>query len=412
MDPGLAIGRRRLLQGGAALGGLNLMGLAACATARPAVGPAPAAAPPPPSIYPPLAPIRASLDRLFDVTVCIRPFRAAGPRLDTEQVGDALVVHNYGHGGSGWSLSWGSATVAVEKAMAANPAEIAVLGCGALGLTSAIVAQRAGAKVTIYARDLLPDTRSSRATGTWTPDSRIALTGKAAPEFADLWERMARISFHTYRSYLGLPGAPVEFQDRYYLWDDGPPGGAGDPPNQGDQGALDFASYSDRLRDINPATVPLDPAATPFAVKAVRRGVSLTFNIADYGHTLMSDFLAAGGRVVRREFHSPAELATLKEKVVINCPGYAARELWKDDSVVPVRGQIAWLIPQAEVSYGLVYDGVNVVARRDGIVLQMLDGGDMRGYGDDHETVDRDEAKTAVARVAALYAKFRAPPPS
>ena len=350
------------------------------------------------------APIRASEDRLFDITVCLRPFRAAGPRLDTEQVGDTLVVHNYGHGGSGWSLSWGSATVAVEKAMASSPAEIAVLGCGALGLTSAIVAQRAGAKVTIYARDLLPDTRSSRATGAWTPDSRIALADKAAPGFAELWERMARISFHTYRSYLGLPGTPVEFQDRYYLWDDAPPGGAPDPP-----GALDFADYGDRIRDITPSSSPIDVAATPFPVKRVRRSSSLTFNIADYGHTLMTDFLVAGGRVERREFHAPSELAGLRQKVVINCPGYAARELWKDESVVPVRGQIAWLIPQPEVDYGLIYDGVNVVPRRDGIVLQMLDGGDMRGYADAHETPDRDEAKTAVDRIAALYAKMKAP---
>ena len=125
---------------------------------------------------PPLAPLRASLDRLFDISVCLRHFRAAGPRLDAEQVGDKLVVHNYGHGGSGWSLSWGSGTLAVRKAMANSPRRIAIIGCGALGLTSAILAQEAGADVTIYAKDLLPDTRSARATGTWTPDSRIALT--------------------------------------------------------------------------------------------------------------------------------------------------------------------------------------------------------------------------------------------
>ena len=28
-----------------------------------------------------------------------------------------------------------------------------------------------GAQVAIYARDMLPDTRSARATGSWTPDS-------------------------------------------------------------------------------------------------------------------------------------------------------------------------------------------------------------------------------------------------
>jgi glycine/D-amino acid oxidase-like deaminating enzyme len=214
---------------------------------------------------------------------------------------------------------------------------------------------------------------------------------------------MARISFHTYRSYLGLPGTPVEFQDHYLIWGDQPPGGAAPAL----PGALRFAGYSDRIADISPDSEPVDVAATPFSAKRVRRFSALTFNIADYGHTLMTDFLLGGGRVVRREFHSPAELAGLKEKVVINCPGYAARDLWKDESVVPVRGQIAWLIPQPEVNYGVVYDGVNVVPRRDGIVVQMLEGGDMRGYGDDHETVDRDEAKTAVGRVAALYGGFR-----
>src|SRR5579871_6645120 len=157
----LDLSRRRLLQGGLVAGsGL----LSACA----ATGSAPS-----------LPPIRASTDRIFDMAVCLRPFRAAGPRLDTERLGNTLVVHNYGHGGSGWSLSWGSSAVAVAKAMETNPPEIAVIGCGALGLTSAILAQRAGARVTIYAAEQLPRTRSARASGAWTPDSRIALTSAA-----------------------------------------------------------------------------------------------------------------------------------------------------------------------------------------------------------------------------------------
>ena len=396
-----SIDRRRLIGGAAALGGLA--GLAGCASGQGTVmmfsgvvakGGAKSAIA--------LAPIRASADRLFDITVCLRPFRAAGPRIETEQVGDALVVHNYGHGGSGWSLSWGSGTIAVGKAMASSPSEIAVLGCGALGLTSALLAQRAGAQVTIYARDLLPQTRSARATGSWTPDSRIALADKVAPGFAALWEQMARISWKNYRSYLGLPGTPVEFNDRYYLSDQ-PPGG---PPPPEPPGALDFASYGHLIADINPPASLLPAGATPFASRYVRRSSQLMFNIADYAHTLMSDFLIAGGAFVRREFHAPAEIAALPQKVVINCPGYGARALWRDESITPVRGQIAWLMPQPEVDYGVYYDGVNVISRRDGIVLQVLDGGDMRGYGDDNETVDPAEATTAVTRIAELYSRF------
>jgi len=78
-------------------------------------------------------PVRAHMRRVFDITVCSRPFRAAGPRLNTEMLGDTLVVHNYGHGGSGWSLSWGSAQIVLEKALARGDKNLAVIGCGALG---------------------------------------------------------------------------------------------------------------------------------------------------------------------------------------------------------------------------------------------------------------------------------------
>ena len=162
-------------------------------------------------------PIRASADRIFRTTVCLRPFRAAGPRIAVEQVGRKRVVHNYGHGGSGWSLSWGSAELAVPMAMADGVRDIAVIGAGALGLTAALTAQRAGARVTIYAKEQFPHVRSARATGTWSPDSRIAMEEAVDPGFADRWERMARTSFSLYQSYLGLAGDPVEWTDRLSL---------------------------------------------------------------------------------------------------------------------------------------------------------------------------------------------------
>lgn len=394
----IPLDRRRLLQGSAAVAGFGA--LAGCTTlARPPVVQTPAT-----DIVPTLAPVRARVDRLFDITVCLRPFRAAGPRLDTEEVGRKLVVHNYGHGGSGWSLSWGSGTIAVRKAMANSPREIAVIGCGALGLTAAILAQEAGAKVTIYARDLLPDTRSARATGSWTPDSRIALTSAVAPDFPALWEEMARISFKTYRRYLGLPGNPVEWTDRYNLsdltLDEQAARHAPDP--------LGFASYSDRIADLVPRWQTIPQSQTPFPTPTVRRTTQMQFNIADYGHTLMSDFRAAGGKFVRAEFHSLADIAHLKERVVINCTGYGARDLCRDNSIVPVRGQIGWLIPQPEVNYGFFYNGVSILSRRDGIVVQVLEGGDMRGYNDANETIDRAESENAVKTVAELYARGRA----
>ncbi len=394
------LNRRRLLQTSLALGGL---GLAGCAT-QPRANTTRFTGLSAQDIPPVLAPVRAHPDRLFDITVCLRPFRAQGPRIEAEQIGDTLVVHNYGHGGSGWSLSWGSASMAMQKALVNSPSQIAVIGCGAIGLTSAIMAQRTGAQVTIYARDLLPQTRSARATGSWTPDSRIALKDAAGPAFGELWEQMARFSFKTYRQYLGLPGTPVEFTDRYALSDE--------PFEEGREQAekldtLGFGTYSDRISDLTPRGQDLPAGATHFPVKYVRRSQSMQFNIADYAHTLMTDFFTAGGKFVRKEFHAPNDLTQLKEKVVINCPGYAAREWWNDNSITPVRGQIAWLIPQPEVNYGFNYKNISILSRRDGIVVQDLNGGDMRGYGNSKELADRKEADDAVATIAELYSRFR-----
>jgi D-amino-acid oxidase len=348
-----------------------------------------------------LAPIRARTDRIFDIVVCLRPFRAAGPRLDTERLGDTLVVHNYGHGGSGWSLSWGSSAIAIAKAMQANPQEIAVIGCGALGLTSAILAQRAGARVTIYAAEFLPQTRSARASGAWTPDSRIALASAAGPDFAALWEEMARTAYRTHRDYLGLPGAPVEWADFYSVevGEPAPPPRPASPPAEG----LDFATYGGRIADLVPRGVTLPPGTAPFRATSVHQNEFMIFNIADYGHTLLNDFFTAGGQYRHAEFHHPSQIAALGKRVVINCTGYGARALWRDESVTPVRGQIARLIPQADVHYGLYYKHVYVVPRRDGIVVQAVEGGDMKGYGDANEAVDRAESDRAVTTLAELF---------
>jgi hypothetical protein len=166
-----------------------------------------------------LPPLRLSTDRISRITVCTRPFRPQGPRLEVEKIGDKTVVHSYGHGGSGWSLSWGNGSVVAAKAMASGEREIAVIGAGAIGLTAAIQLQRLGAKVTIYAKELPPFVRSSYATGSYTPDSRIAHEEHVTPEFKTQWEQMARETHATFQTFLGVAGTPVEFIDSYSVAD-------------------------------------------------------------------------------------------------------------------------------------------------------------------------------------------------
>jgi glycine/D-amino acid oxidase-like deaminating enzyme len=348
-----------------------------------------------------LVPLRASTDRITQITVCTRPFRAQGPRLDVEQIGQKIIVHNYGHGGSGWSLSWGSSGIAVQKAMAAGAQEIAVIGCGALGLTSGILAQRAGARVTIYAKDLPPNVRSSLASGLWTPDSRICLEERATPEFKQLWAGMARQSFQTYQSLLGLPGNPVEFIDNYFVSDE-PAGMRRSEPSNDPRPK--FANLQRELiADLIPQSQDFAPGSHPLGRHYLQRHTLMMFNISAYARLLMGDFVAAGGRIEIAEFHTPADFAKLREKVLINATGFGSRALFGDESIVPVRGQLARMIPQPDVNYGLYYQGVSFVPRRDGMVFQVVGDSDYYGYGDATAVPDRAEAEHAVNTIAGLY---------
>ncbi|MDZ4374399.1 MAG: FAD-dependent oxidoreductase [Phenylobacterium sp.] len=387
--PSPMLDRRGVLGGSVALASASLV--SGCATAGSAVTTRR------PGFRPslPLAPMRAQADRITGLTVCLRPFRAAGPRLEGETVGDKLVIHNYGHGGSGWSLSWGYGLEAVRMALSGGARDIAVIGSGALGLTAATVAQRAGARVTIYAKERIQETRSARATGVWSPDSRIALAGSVDAGFAARWETLARQSFRMHQQFLGLADAPVEWTERYILSDS--------PPSAPSPDAMGFAHYGGRIRDLTPAVTPLAPSEHPFPTAYARRASLPMFNITAYARTLVDEFLQAGGRFETVEFRSPAELATLSQTVIINCTGYGARALWKDESIVPVRGQIAWLIPQPEVDYGVYYGGVGTVSRRDGLVVQNNGPDESYGYNDASETPDRAEAEAAVRTIARLF---------
>src|SRR2546423_12172926 len=55
--------------------------------------------------------------------VGLRPGRRTGVRVETEKLRDGrTVIHNYGHGGSGFTLSWGCAETALDLARATRSA--------------------------------------------------------------------------------------------------------------------------------------------------------------------------------------------------------------------------------------------------------------------------------------------------
>ena len=56
-------------------------------------------------------------NRIIKQVAGLRPFRRSGFVLRAESLGDKTVIHNYGHGGCGITLSWGTANMALRLAL-------------------------------------------------------------------------------------------------------------------------------------------------------------------------------------------------------------------------------------------------------------------------------------------------------
>jgi hypothetical protein len=84
---------------------------------------------------------------------------------------------------------------------------------------------------------------------------------------------------------------------------------------------------------------------------------------------LTQDVQVAGGRIEVRRFAAPAEIAALPERLVFNCTGLGARELFGDRELHPVRGQLAILLPQPEIRYAFAGQAGYMFPRADGILL-------------------------------------------
>src|SRR5262245_33988285 len=84
--------------------------------------------------HPHLPPVHVSRDRIIRIDVGLRPFRPHGFRVAREQMDAKTIVHNYGHGGGGITLSWGTSKLALDLGYDSAQTDYAVLGCGAVGL--------------------------------------------------------------------------------------------------------------------------------------------------------------------------------------------------------------------------------------------------------------------------------------
>ena len=338
--------------------------LAGCATTRPG--------PPPGGMIGPdrLHPMRLTPDRVTRVLVGLRPYRAAGFVVRTETLGGKRLVHNYGHGGSGVTLSWGTSHQAVDLGFEGAGRAHAVIGCGAVGLATARLLQQRGATVTVYAEHLPPDTTSNIAGGQWWPSWAFEDDAVDA-DFLARFHQAARLSYRHFQALVG-PTYGVSWRRNYYL---------NDAPH-------DYGPFSRSLSDIAPEMTVLEPGQHPFGRRWVQRHTTMMIETNTYLQAMVEDVLVAGGRIVVRRFEAPRQLADLPEDVVFNCTGLGARALFGDQGLIPARGQLVVFLPQPELDYNLTNGATYIFPRSDGVIA----GG---SFERDNWSLEPDPARTA-----------------
>jgi D-amino-acid oxidase len=338
----------------------------------------------------PWAAPRVSMDAVIRVIVGHRPFRSKGFRVEREQFDEKTIIHNYGHGGGGLSLGWGSSALAVREAAGLVPGEAAVLGSGVMGLCTARLLQDAGWTVTIYTRDVYRHTTSNVAAGEWAPFSTHD-AGQVDAAFLARLDWAARVSHHAYTNLTG-PRYGVRWMETYDLR-------AGSPP-----GDVIRSSYD----DLFTYQADLVPGEHPFGAWYARHMVTMQIDPGTLLRQLTADFQVSGGRFVIRNFADRSDVLSVQESVIFNCTGLGAAALFDDPDLVPAKGQLVFLPPDPAVDYMTFGGGspgshgfLHMFPRGDVIVL-----GGIFKLGDSSRNAETDETERIVQEHKALFDAF------
>jgi len=317
--------------------------------------------------------VNVSWDRVIRTTIGLRPHRPSGFVLKADKLDGKTLIHNFGHGGSGMSLWWGTASMATDLALPHQDRKAAVLGSGVVGLTSARELQRHGFDVTIYAATVPPDTTSNMSLAGWTPTSGLVDTDKRTDAWDAQFRQAVEIAYRRLQLMTG-PKYGISWIMNYSPTDTEPGTGGG-----GGGGAAAAATRG----PLMPASIPnprllLQPGEHSFPTKYAIERTEMRIEPSIYLDALMNDFLLWGGKLVIRKFETPREVAALSENVIVNCTGLGSKALFNDPDLVPLKGQLTLLMPQAEITYSTSGAArplppgagfIHMMPRTDGIAL-------------------------------------------
>jgi glycine/D-amino acid oxidase-like deaminating enzyme len=291
----------------------------------------------------------------------LRPYRDETYRLEPEFIADKVVIHNYGHGGAGITMSWGCAEAVKDLATKNGlPANLAVLGAGVMGLTSATVLSEmklggVNVGVTVYADKFTPHTTSDVAGGQWAPS--LVKFEAENPQAKLAYFEILRKAKAAHEARIGA-GFGVSKRWNY------------------------TTAPIDHLRILPEDIVPpaTELSHLPFAdLNTPGLKYELLLVEPPLLMTKLQSDLENRVTFVQRKFSDLRDILALEEKLIVNCTGLGAGKLFNDRLVHPLKGQLVFLKPQTNLKYLFSGSHCYVFPRADAVVV----GGSQQSTDDD-----------------------------
>ncbi len=270
--------------------------------------------------------------------LCHRPMRHGSPNVSVEQKYGKVIVNNYGHGGSGWTLAPGSAEYAINLLIDSKYSSdlkkdtpISIVGAGVIGLFTAYNLFTRGYKnLTIVAENF--DALTSHNSG-----------GLVAPVSMDNNPQMEKvvykIGFKAYSFYKAI----VEKRHPDFI-----------------EGAFILPSYFENREDsglesyVGAVMEPAKDVILDFGNGTTRKMVVYDDGIfVDVGKMMiaLTDYLKKNKvKFIKKKIDS---FSQIRDKFIINCTGLGAKELCHDVQIVSVQGHLIMLKNQnpADLQY-------------------------------------------------------------
>jgi len=192
----------------------------------------------------------------------------------------------------------------------ARPDEIAVIGAGVVGLTTALCLLRQGHAVAIYAKESTPATTSDVAAAVWLPYKVETSTR------AEAWARRTRTLYRQMEQE-GVPG--IRFVPLLLLVHRAP-------------SAEEWRLLEPALGEAGADELPPGFARVPkFSVPRIETPLHMAW--------LRAECTRRGARFITAAVGRADELLD-RHRVVVNCTGAGAAATAADETVYPIRGQV------------------------------------------------------------------------